>query len=70
MKRTLLALLLALILPTAALAAGSAITIGVTPFPHKDIMVVMGLMSSTPVTYLSVIIYHLIPAGPVSRWYR
>ncbi|HCL79963.1 MAG TPA: methionine ABC transporter substrate-binding protein [Synergistaceae bacterium] len=41
MKRTLLALLLALILPTAALAAGSAITIGVTPFPHKDIMVVV-----------------------------
>jgi D-methionine transport system substrate-binding protein len=44
MKKLIVALLLALILPTAALAA-ETITIGVTPFPHKDIMeVVKGLL--------------------------
>lgn len=41
MKKTLLALLIALVALTApAYAAGKVITVGVTPFPHKDIMVV------------------------------
>ena len=38
MKKIALALLAALIIPTAALAAGKEIKVGVTPFPHKDIM--------------------------------
>lgn len=41
MKKTLLALLIALVALTApAYAAGKTITVGVTPFPHKDIMIV------------------------------
>lgn len=39
MKKTVLALILALLVPAAAFA-GQTITVGVTPFPHKDIMVV------------------------------
>ena len=38
MKKVLLALVLALVLAPAAFAAGKVITVGVTPFPHKDIM--------------------------------
>lgn len=46
MKKTLLALALALAIVPAAFAAGKVITIGVTPFPHKDIMtVVKGLLA-------------------------
>jgi len=46
MKKIALALLLALVIPAAALAAGKTITVGVTPFPHKDIMVVVkGLLA-------------------------
>lgn len=43
MKKTILALLIALILiiPAASFAASKTITIGVTPFPHKDIMLVV-----------------------------
>lgn len=41
MKKTLLALLIAFVTLTApAYAAGKVITVGVTPFPHKDIMTV------------------------------
>ncbi|MDL2298296.1 MetQ/NlpA family ABC transporter substrate-binding protein [Synergistaceae bacterium OttesenSCG-928-D05] len=40
MKKIIFALLLALIIPAAAFAA-ETITIGVTPFPHKDIMLVV-----------------------------
>jgi len=44
-KKIVLAILLAMIIPTAAFAAGKTIVIGVTPFPHKDIMlVVKGLL--------------------------
>ena len=46
MKKVLLALVLALVLAPAAFAAGKVITIGVTPFPHKDIMtVVKGILA-------------------------
>lgn len=41
MKKLILALLIALTLSTAAFAANKTITVGVTPFPHKDIMVVV-----------------------------
>ena len=46
MKKIIFALLFALVIPTAAFAANKTITIGVTPFPHKDIMVVVkGLLA-------------------------
>lgn len=38
MKKIALALIAALLIPAAAFAAGREIKIGVTPFPHKDIM--------------------------------
>ena len=38
MKKLILALAMAFLLPAAAFAAGEKIVIGVTPFPHKDIM--------------------------------
>ena len=38
MKKIALALIAALLIPAAAFAAGKEIKIGVTPFPHKDIM--------------------------------
>ena len=38
MKKLILAFLLILALPVAAFAENKTITIGVTPFPHKDIM--------------------------------
>lgn len=38
MKKIALALLLTLIVPAALFAADNSITVGVTPFPHKDIM--------------------------------
>ena len=38
MKKIALALLAALIIPAAAFAAGKEIKVGVTPFPHKDLM--------------------------------
>jgi len=38
MKKIALALIVALLIPAAAFAAGREIKIGVTPFPHKDIM--------------------------------
>ena len=41
MKKLVLALLLMLALPLAAFAENKTITIGVTPFPHKDIMLVV-----------------------------
>ena len=41
MKKLVLAFLLILALPFAALAENKTITIGVTPFPHKDIMLVV-----------------------------
>lgn len=41
MKKFILALAMAFLLPTAAFAAGEKIVIGVTPFPHKDIMEVV-----------------------------
>ena len=41
MKKLILAFLLILALPFAALAENKTITIGVTPFPHKDIMLVV-----------------------------
>jgi len=41
MKKFLLAILLALIIPAAVFAADKTIVIGVTPFPHKDIMTVV-----------------------------
>ena len=41
MKKLVLALLVILALPFAAFAENKTITIGVTPFPHKDIMVVV-----------------------------
>lgn len=41
MKKVLLAILLALTVATSAFAANKTITVGVTPFPHKDIMVVV-----------------------------
>ena len=51
-------------LNTLQLAAESYVTLFVAgPLFIIIVMVVMGLMSSTPVTYLSVIIYLLIPAG-------
>jgi D-methionine transport system substrate-binding protein len=40
MKKLVFALLLILALPFAAFAENKTITIGVTPFPHKDIMLV------------------------------
>ena len=46
MKKLVLALLVILALPFAAFAENKTITIGVTPFPHKDIMVVVkGLLA-------------------------
>lgn len=46
MKKLVLALLVILALPFAAFAENKTITIGVTPFPHKDIMmVVKGLLA-------------------------
>ncbi|MDO5562881.1 MAG: MetQ/NlpA family ABC transporter substrate-binding protein [Synergistaceae bacterium] len=46
MKKVILAVLLALIVASSAFAANKTITIGVTPFPHKDIMlVVKGLLA-------------------------
>ena len=46
MKKIILAVLLALFVSQAAFAANKTITIGVTPFPHKDIMlVVKGLLA-------------------------
>lgn len=46
MKKILAACLLTLLLAATALAATETITIGVTPFPHKDIMeVVRGLLA-------------------------
>jgi flagellar protein FlaJ len=51
-------------LNTLQLAAEAYVTLFVAgPLFIIIVMVVMGLMSSTPVTYLSVIIYLLIPAG-------
>jgi|GEM_PF-5294656 len=41
MKKFAIAILLSLIIPTALFAAEKTITVGVTPFPHKDIMVVV-----------------------------
>ena len=41
MKKLVLALLLMLALPLAAFAENKTIVIGVTPFPHKDIMLVV-----------------------------
>ena len=41
MKKIALALLLTLIIPAALFAADRSITVGVTPFPHKDIMVIV-----------------------------
>ena len=41
MKKLVLALLVILALPFAAFAENKTITIGVTPFPHKDIMLVV-----------------------------
>ena len=42
MKKLLLAIILiSLIIPSTLLAAEKTITIGVTPFPHKDIMVIV-----------------------------
>ncbi len=41
MKKLVLAFLLILALPFAAFAENKTITIGVTPFPHKDIMLVV-----------------------------
>ena len=38
MKKLAIALIAALLIPAAAFAAGKEIKIGVTPFPHKDIM--------------------------------
>lgn len=38
MKKIALALIAALLIPAAAFAAGKEIRVGVTPFPHKDIM--------------------------------
>lgn len=38
MKKLVFALIIALLIPAAAFAAGKEIKIGVTPFPHKDIM--------------------------------
>lgn len=38
MKKIALALIAALLIPAAAFAAGKEIKVGVTPFPHKDIM--------------------------------
>ncbi|MDO4987699.1 MAG: MetQ/NlpA family ABC transporter substrate-binding protein [Synergistes sp.] len=41
MKKIALALIAALLIPAAAFAANKEIKIGVTPFPHKDIMLVV-----------------------------
>lgn len=41
MKKIALALIVALLIPAAAFAAGKEIKVGVTPFPHKDIMLVV-----------------------------
>ena len=41
MKKIALAVLLSLIIPAALFAADKSITVGVTPFPHKDIMVIV-----------------------------
>ena len=41
MRKLVLALLVILALPFAAFAENKTITIGVTPFPHKDIMLVV-----------------------------
>ena len=41
MKKILFALIAALIIPATAFAAGKEIKVGVTPFPHKDIMEVV-----------------------------
>lgn len=41
MKKVILTVLLALIVATSAFAANKTITVGVTPFPHKDIMLVV-----------------------------
>lgn len=41
MKKLVIAILLSLIIPTALIAAEKTITVGVTPFPHKDIMAVV-----------------------------
>lgn len=41
MKKIALAILLSLIIPAALFAADKSITVGVTPFPHKDIMVIV-----------------------------
>jgi len=46
MKKVLLAVFLALTVASSAFAAGKVITVGVTPFPHKDIMnVVKGVLA-------------------------
>ena len=41
MKKLIIALFLAFLIPASAFAAGEKIVIGVTPFPHKDIMEVV-----------------------------
>ena len=41
MKKLIIALVLAFLIPASAFAAGEKIVIGVTPFPHKDIMEVV-----------------------------
>lgn len=41
MKKVILAALLTLIVASSAFAANKTITVGVTPFPHKDIMTVV-----------------------------
>ena len=41
MKKIALALLLTMVIPAALFAADRSITVGVTPFPHKEIMVIV-----------------------------
>lgn len=42
MKKLIAALVLSLLIPASLFAAEKTITIGVTPFPHKDIMILVG----------------------------